>query len=72
MLVSGKLFSELESRLESTEELVMRLKQVLREATAKHQNLLRHLKLVEDEGNQAQYDGQHKIPHYNHLDSLHR
>ncbi|XP_064383136.1 kinetochore protein Nuf2-like [Halichondria panicea] len=61
--------SELESLIEALEDQVRQQNQVLREATAKHQNLLRHLKLIEDG---AIHEGQHKLPHPNHLESLQR
>ena len=38
------------------EEQLARQKQILREATAKHQNLVRHLKLVEAESSRITYD----------------
>ena len=48
--------SELQLKLESMEEQLTRQKQVLREATAKHQNLVRHLKLIEAESGRIMYD----------------
>lgn len=38
------------------EEQLTRQRQLLKEATAKHQNLVRHLKLVEAESNRLMYD----------------
>ncbi len=62
------LCSELEALIEALEDQVRQQNQVLREATAKHQNLLRHLKLIEDGAN---HEGQqHKLPHPSHLESL--
>jgi hypothetical protein len=48
--------SELQLNLESKEEELTRQKQILREATAKHQNLIRHLKLIEAESGRIMYD----------------
>ena len=58
--------------MEATREQIRRLQQVIREANAKHQTLTKHLKLIEGEAAHAQYGGQHKLPHLNHLDDLHR
>ncbi len=66
------LCSELEARLQESEDHLEQLKQVLREATGKHQNLIRHLKLVENRATHAEYDGQSKLPRCNRLDSLQR
>ena len=53
------------------EEQIGRQKQVLREATAKHQNLLRHLKLVEDESSRVMYEDS-KVVHTHSKEELHR
>lgn len=63
------LSSQLQSSLSSIEEQIGRQKQMLRESSAEHLTLLRHIKLVEDEANTTQYNG-----HVNHeaTDSLQR
>ena len=57
--------------LESMEEQPTRQKQVLREATAKHQNLVRHLKLVEAESERIMYD-ETTVAHTHSKEDLHR
>lgn len=53
------------------EEQLSRQKQLLREATAKHQNLVRHLKLVEAEASRVTYDDS-KIAQTHSKEELHR
>ena len=64
------LSSQLQSTVAYIEEQIGRQKQVLREATAKHQNLHRHVKLIEDESNHGQYEGH--VPHFHAADGLQR
>ena len=61
--------SELQLKVESMEEQLARQKQVLREATAKHQNLVRHLKLVEAESGRIAYD-ETKVTHVHSKEEL--
>lgn len=63
--------SQLQASSETIEEYISRQKQLLREATAKYQNLLRHLKLVEDESGQLAYD-EERVPHFQAKDDLQR
>ena len=58
-------------QLDLSEEHICRQKQLLRESTAKHQNLLRHLKLVEEESRQVAYNEQ-RVPHSQARDDLER
>ena len=63
-------YSELDLRLQENEDKMEQLKQTLREATAKYQNLMKHLKLVEGRTNHANYEEQ--LRPSNHLDGLHK
>lgn len=63
--------SELQLKLESMEEQLTRQKQVLREATAKHQNLIRHLKLIEAESGRIMYD-ETNVAHIHSTEDLQR
>jgi myosin heavy subunit len=58
LIVRTNKESDLQGHLEGIEEHISRQRQVLREASAKHQNLVRHLKFVEDESQQMAYDDQ--------------
>ena len=53
------------------EEQLTRQKQVLREATAKHQNLIRHLKLIEAESGRIMYD-ETNVAHIHSTEDLQR
>lgn len=64
--------SELQLKLESMEEQLTRQKQVLREATAKHQNLVRHLKLIEAESGRLMYDETTSVTQVHSMEDLQR
>ena len=64
--------SELQLKLESMEEQLTRQKQVLREATAKHQNLIRHLKLIEAESGRLMYDETTSVTQVHSMEDLQR
>lgn len=53
------------------EEQLTRQKQVLREATAKYQNLIRHLKLIEAESGRIMYD-ETNVAHVHSKEDLQR
>lgn len=53
------------------EEQLTRQKQVLREATAKHQNLIRHLKLIEAESGRIMFD-ETNVAHVHSKEDLQR
>lgn len=57
--------------MQSIEDHVVRQKQILREATARLQNLQFHLRLVGEEGSQVPYEDQ-GIPHSQAKDDLER
>lgn len=57
LMAKAEKRSDLKSHLDGIREHISLQQQSLREAAAKHQNLLRHLKLVEDESNQVVYEG---------------
>ena len=61
--------SELHAKVEGMEEQFGRQKQLLREATAKYQNLMRHLKLIQAESARVLYDDT-SVPHS--TEELHR
>ena len=56
VLAKAKHKDELQKRLEDVQESISSQKQLLKEAAAKYSNLVHHLKLVEDELSQLDYE----------------